>query len=155
MTKIFRLHKSYSASFHFIIIWSRWRHHHVHLCYLKMKLNMRNLIKVHDTWHHTWKKPHMKIEIHWKYWALSYISHEVRHHEYNTNLYLCILSGSSSPQQSHVALFSVLSSPPRVDVVSAHVAEQAIRASHGHGDGTSQPGRGLLRAHRGRACHGN
>lgn len=44
---------------------------------------------------------------------------------------------------------------PGVNVVSVQAAEQAIRASHGHRDSTSQPRRGLLRAHRGRACHGN
>lgn len=39
-----------------------------------------------------------------------------------------------------------------VDVV--HAAEQALRASHGHRESPSEPGRGVLRAHRGRARHG-
>lgn len=95
------------------------------------------------------------MEIEYYLTFLMNLTTEVRHHEYNMNLYLSVPSGSSSPQPSHTVLFSALFSPPRVDVVSAHVAEQAIRASHGHRDGTSQPGRGLLRAHRGRACHGN
>lgn len=42
-----------------------------------------------------------------------------------------------------------------VDVVSVHAAQQAIRASHSHRDSASQPRRGLLRAHRERACHCN